>query len=107
MDDAAALILRDEARGDIKRFYAERGYRPLWVRSGRIVAAAQSLLGYIESARPDGLKPASYDPGDLRAALDAANGGDAGALARAEPAPSKGFPRHLRDPRPPPAAGLP
>src|SRR3546814_6241825 len=106
MDDAAALILRDEARGDIKRFYAERGYRPLWVRSGRIVAAAQSLLGYIESARLDGLKPASYDPGDLRAALAAAKGGDAGALARAELALSKGFARYVRDQRRPRDVGM-
>src|SRR3546814_14914417 len=66
IDDAVALILRDEARGDIKRFHAERGYRPLWVRSGRTVAAAQSLLGYNGSARLDGIKPASYDPSEER-----------------------------------------
>src|SRR3546814_12140082 len=57
IDDAVALILRDEARGDIKRFYAERGYRPLWVRSGRVVAPAQGLLGYIDAGRPAGLRP--------------------------------------------------
>src|SRR5690606_26750532 len=62
IDDAVALILRDETGGDIKRFYAERGYRPLWVRSGRVGEAAQSLLGWLDSARLDGLKPSSYDP---------------------------------------------
>src|SRR3546814_2259881 len=68
--------------------------------------AAQSLLGYIESARLDGLKPASYDPGDLRAALAAAKGGDAGALARAELALSKGFARYVRDQRRPRDVGM-
>ena len=106
IDDAVALILRDETGGDIKRFYAERGYRPLWVRSGRVGEAAQSLLGWLDSARLDGLKPSSYDPDDLRAALAAAKGGDAGALARAELALSKSFARYVRDQRRPRDVGM-
>ncbi len=91
IDDAVALLLRDEAGGDLKRFYAARGYRPLWVRAGKIGAPAQSLLGWLDSARLDGLKPSSYEPDRLRARRAAARGGDAAALARAELDLSKAF----------------
>jgi murein L,D-transpeptidase YcbB/YkuD len=99
IDDAVALILRDEAGGDLENFYAERGYRPLWVRSGKIGPSAQTLLGWLDSARLDGLKPSSYDPGELREALAAAKGGDAGMLARAELDLSKTFAHYVRDQR--------
>ncbi len=76
------------------------------MRSGRIGEAAQSLLGWLDSARLDGLKPSSYDPEDLRTALAAAKGGDAGALARAELALSKSFARYVRDQRRPRDVGM-
>ena len=99
IDDAVALLLREEAGGDLKRFYAARGYRPLWVRAGKIGGPAQSLLGWLDSARLDGLKPASYEPDRLRARLAAARGGDAAALARAELDLSKAFAAYVRDQR--------
>ena len=99
--DAFAAALRDEADGAVKRFYAERGYRPLWVRGGQIGPQAGALLGWIESAELDGLKPSSYRTGRLRELIGEARGGDARALARAEIALSESFARYVRDMRTP------
>jgi murein L,D-transpeptidase YcbB/YkuD len=99
--DAVALAIRDEAGGATKRFYAERGYRPLWAASGRVGRAADLLLGHLESAELDGLKPSSYDLGKLQTRLEAARSGDPRAVARAEIALSDALARYVRDQRDP------
>ena len=53
-----AGAIREEAGGDVKRFYAARGYKPLWVRAGKVGPEAAMLLGYLSTARFDGLRPA-------------------------------------------------
>jgi murein L,D-transpeptidase YcbB/YkuD len=97
--DAVAIAIREEAGGGIKRFYADRGFRPLWATGGRIGRSADTLIGFLQSADLDGLKPSSYDVDDLREAIAAARGGDPRAVARAEVALSKAFARYVRDQR--------
>ncbi|WP_245836709.1 L,D-transpeptidase family protein [Sphingopyxis indica] len=106
IDDRVALMLREEAGGDLKDFYAGRGYRPIWVHRGKIGAEAATLLGWLESARLDGLKSSSYDVDELRERLAAAKGGDVAALARAELALSKRFAHYVRDQRRPRDVGM-
>ena len=93
--------IRDEAGGVLKRFYAARGYRPLWASDGRVGPAADTLLGYIDDARRDGLKPSRYHPDDLREAVRRARAADAGArqVAAAELGLSRTLARFVRDQR--------
>lgn len=97
--DAVALAIRDKAGGSLKRFYAERGFRPLWAPNGKIGRTADALIGFLRSAQLDGLKPSSYDVDDLREAIAEARGGDPVLVARAELALSDAFARYVRDQR--------
>ena len=99
--DAVSLAIHEEAGGSLKRLYAERGFRALWVSDGKIGRQADTLIGYLTSAELDGLKPSSYDIGDLRKAVEAARGGDPKAVARAELQLSAAFARYVRDQRRP------
>lgn len=96
-----AAALREEAGGSLKRFYAERGFRPLWLSSGKVGPQADTLIGYLESAELDGLNPGSYNVEDLRKTIAASRGGDPQALARAELDLSAAFARYVRDQRSP------
>lgn len=97
--DAVARAIQEEAGGALKRFYADRGFRPLWAPGGKIGRSAGTLIGFLESARLDGLKPSSYGLDDLREAVAAARGGDPTAVARAELELSAAFARYVRDQR--------
>lgn len=99
--DMVGAALRDEAGGGLKRFYAERGFRPLWISSGKIGPSAGRLIDYLAAADLDGLKPASYKVHRLRAAVADARGGDPRALARAEYMLSAAFVRYVQDQRRP------
>jgi hypothetical protein len=57
--DAVALAIREEAGSSLKRFYAERGFRPLWAPGGKIGRQADTLIGFLKSAELDGLKPSA------------------------------------------------
>lgn len=96
---ALTIAIRDEASGAFKRFYADRGYRPLWVSGGKIGRQAGALLDNLTSAHFDGLKPSSYKVDDLREAIAAARGGDPKAIARAEIRLSTAFVRYVQDQR--------
>ena len=96
-----ANAIREEAGGDVKRFYADRGFKPLWVDGGKVGPEAAMLLGYLSTARFDGLKPSAYDVRDLEEAIARARGGDPRALARAEVELSAAFARYVRDMRRP------
>ncbi|HEU4961732.1 MAG TPA: L,D-transpeptidase family protein [Sphingomonas sp.] len=100
-ETAVALAIEDEAGGALKRFYRTRGFRPLWAQSGTIGPEAETLIGYLRTARLDGLKPDSYDSDDLAEAIDKARGGDPKAVARAELDLSKAFAKYVRDQRRP------
>ena len=103
---AVANALREEAGGDLKRFYAERDFRPLWVRSGKIGPQAAMLVDYVRSAELDGLNPSSYDIDDLRERIAEARTGDPQAVARAELELSATFARYVRDLRRPKNVGM-
>src|SRR3546814_19957696 len=64
-DAAVAAAIRDEAGGDLKRFYRHRGYRPLWVEGTRPGPQAEKLVSYLATASLSGLKPNSSDPDAL------------------------------------------
>lgn len=96
-----AAAIREHAGGKIRKFYAARGYRPLWARSGRIGSEAEILIGYLRSAELDGLDPSDYEIDKLRDALAAARTGSPGEVARAELALSEAFARYVRDQRRP------
>lgn len=101
VNGAVVAVLRAEAGGDLRKFYAERGYRPLWLSGSKPGPQAQALLGHLASARLDGLNPADYRLERLRQSLAIAGSGDPAALAAAELALSDVFARYVRDMRSP------
>lgn len=101
-----ATAIRAQADGKLRRFYATRGYRPLWARSGRIGAEAEVLVGYLRSAELDGLDPSDYEVGELRDTLAAARTGSPEQVARAELALSEALASYVRDQRRPGDAGM-
>ncbi|MGH6617478.1 L,D-transpeptidase family protein [Sphingomonas sp.] len=94
-----ALAIREEAGGSLKRFYADRGFRPLWAPGGKIGRQADTLIRFLKSAELDGLKSSSYDTDKLSDAVGAARGGDPRAVARAELELSDAFARYVQDQR--------
>lgn len=97
--DAIASAIEHDASGRIKSFYASRDYRPLWVSKGRIGPEAKALIGYLETAELDGLKPSRYKPDKLQDALANATNGDPEAVARAEVLLSDALARYVADTR--------
>jgi len=75
----------EQARGDLRSFYAYRDH-PLWVSSdGSLDPAAGTLLQLIRTAEYDGLDPAGLGADELAAVLRQAEKKQSrGALARAE-----------------------
>jgi murein L,D-transpeptidase YcbB/YkuD len=94
-----ASAIREEAGGDVGRFYAARGYKPLWVRAGKLGPEAGTLLSYLSSASRDDLKSSAYDIDKLQDLVAGARSGDPQALARADVALSAAFARYVRDMR--------
>jgi murein L,D-transpeptidase YcbB/YkuD len=104
--DAVALAIKADAGGKLKAVYAARGFWPLWVRDGALSPAADTLIGYLETADLDGLEPRDYDVREVRAAVERARGGTADDLAKAELALSQAFARYVRDVRRAPNAKI-
>lgn len=96
---SVAIEIRAQARGRLKKFYASRGFWPLWASAGKIGPEAQSLIGFLETAELDGLKSSTYKVDDLREAMESARGGDPRQIARAELKLSKAFARYASDMR--------
>lgn len=94
-----AVQIREQASGRLKRFYASRGFSPLWASAGRIGPEADALLGFLRTADLDGLKPSSYDIDELREAIANARMGDPALVARAELELSGAFARYVMDMR--------
>lgn len=99
---AVAVEIGAQADGGIRRFYAARGFWPLWAGTGRIGSDADRFLTYLATADLDGLKPSSYDVADLRDVLAQARAGGPRAVARAELDLSRAFARYVADVRRPP-----
>lgn len=82
---------------DLRGFYAARGNRPLWIGAdGRVLSAAAILLGQIETAELDGVKPKSLKPSNLKDALADARAGDVESLAKAELTASQAYVRFVQ-----------
>ena len=90
-----------QAKGQLKDFYAARGFAPLWAASGAIGPEAGALLDDLTTADIDGLKPSSYKIKSLVKSVGAAGGGDPRAIAKAELKLSAAFARYVRDLRKP------
>ncbi len=54
----------------LRQVYADRQYRPFWIRSGRPGGAARELAATLCDAEREGLRPADYDLADLRKVLE-------------------------------------
>lgn len=93
--------LRSAVRSDreLARFYQTRGYRPLWVRGGRVGVEAEQLHRLLVTATADGLAPQAYRPAAIVEAVERADEGSARALARAEILLSSTFANYVRDVR--------
>ncbi len=98
---AVAVQIREEAGGELKKFYGTRGFWPLWAASGRIGPEADRLLDFLATAELDGLKPGDYKIGDLRETLTEARSGDPRSVARAELQLSRALARYVGDARRP------
>ncbi len=104
--DPVALAVQAQADGKLRAVYASRGYWPLWVKNGALTPAADRLIDYLETARIDGLSPASYDVAELTKIVRAAREGGPEELARAELRLSQALARYVRDVRRAPNAQI-
>ncbi len=88
--------------GKLRDFYGPRGYWPLWIEKGKVGPQGDALIGLIESADADGLRPRDYDPRQLRSLMEEADAsGDPKLLARADLAFSRAFAALVSDMRKP------
>ena len=55
--------------GALAMFYRERGFRPAWSDTGRLLPQGDSLMGEIARSADDGLSPAWYHSGALSSLL--------------------------------------
>ncbi|QDM39707.1 L,D-transpeptidase family protein [Altererythrobacter sp. TH136] len=99
----ASAELRSEVKqraGDLRRFYAARDYRPLWLSpSGQASSAVDRLLERLETAQFDALDKRTLKnlrTGSLRRDLDRAAGGKPEAIARADVELSQMFATYAR-----------
>ncbi|HKX77719.1 MAG TPA: L,D-transpeptidase family protein [Novosphingobium sp.] len=77
--------IADRLDGDLRPFYAARGYRPVWIGSDRkLDPAAAILLRKIEGARFDAIKEGKLKARSLRKVLGRATAGTPDDLAQAE-----------------------
>jgi murein L,D-transpeptidase YcbB/YkuD len=93
---SAQLATAFNGGSEIADFYRARGGRPLWLapQSG---AAAQLMLGLLNSASVDGLDPDRYQIRKVANAVRAAQRGDIRAVNRAEAMLSQAFVNYVRD----------
>lgn len=96
-----ALEIRDHVDGEIKDFYAQRGFWPLWIEDGKLSPAASRLVDLIRTADIDGLDPGDYDADELGELVARAQFGDAEDLAKTELKLSRELARYVRDMRRP------
>jgi L,D-transpeptidase YcbB len=103
--DVIAAI-RKQADGDVKSYYAARGFQPIWLKGNAFALHANMLIDQIENANFDGLKPDNYKPRRLRAAIFEAQNGSAKEIAAAELLLSSAFARYANDMRKPRDVGM-
>ncbi|MBW8754328.1 MAG: L,D-transpeptidase family protein [Sphingomonadales bacterium] len=95
-ESALRAEIAKRAGSDLRAFYAARGNRPLWIAAGQVSPAASLLLGQLETADRDRLKPRKLKPGSLASALDRSASGSPADLAKAELACSKSYVAYVK-----------
>lgn len=91
-EEAVRVELGNRAKGDLRAFYAARHWKPLWLGQGAAPGSAVlALLGQVEQAPLEGLRPSRLKARDLRKALDRASSRDPEDLARLELTASRVF----------------
>jgi len=103
---AIAVAISEQAHGQVKRFYATRGFWPLWASSGRIGPAADDLLTILATADLDGLDADDYKVAELKERIATARTGSPEDIARAELALSHAFADYVADVRRPTDIGM-
>lgn len=99
--------IRSLAGKDLKAFYKDRGYRPLWIQGTTLGPEADRLLNLISTAELDGLSPSDFELEDLGRTIKRARfEGEPEDLARAELRLSRTFAAYVRAVRRPPAAKI-
>ncbi len=78
---SAAVKADKSLSGEAKQFYAQRGYKPIWV-GNKNKSRAKALLAAVTNSAAHGLPTAQYQIADLKAALRNGNGKE-GASAEA------------------------
>jgi murein L,D-transpeptidase YcbB/YkuD len=103
--EAAPPAVPYDSGAGITDFYRARDGRPLWLapRSG---AAAQLMLGLLNSASVDGLDPDRFQVRKIAKALRDAGRGDPRAVNRAESMLSQAFVAYARELRQAPNIGI-
>ncbi|QIE54747.1 L,D-transpeptidase family protein [Pikeienuella piscinae] len=86
-----ALAGSGGAEGAAQDHYQDTAYRGLWIGPAGDDQRARALLAALESAGAHGLPDGKYHTGALRAAVDAAAGGDSALVAVAELALTRAF----------------
>lgn len=102
--------LKRAADGDLRRFYAARDYRPLWISAnGEVSLAADRLLRQLDSAQFDALDNRALkrlQTRSVRRELDRAVTGRPEAIARADAELSELFVAYVRAMRAAPRAAM-
>jgi L,D-transpeptidase YcbB len=101
----AAAQVRETSAGSVADFYRSRGGAPLWFGPNSR-GAAQMLVQLLASAGADAVNPRSYNVRGLSRAVQAASGGDPGAVQRAELMLSQAFVSYVRDLKHDPRVGI-
>jgi len=96
--DLRAQVERGDPSGrELARFYAGRGWQPLWLAGDGLAPAGEELLALVRTAEIDGLSRKALKLADLETAVRKA-GQEPGSrnLARAEALLSRGFVAYVR-----------
>jgi murein L,D-transpeptidase YcbB/YkuD len=62
---ASSYFDRKNERAAVEKFYAARGYAPLWTEAGALNARAKGVVARLKDAAADGLNPAEYPVPDF------------------------------------------
>lgn len=99
-------LIAARAPGELRAFYAQRGYRPVWFEDGALSQVADQLLEHLQSARMDGVNPRKLKANGLARAIRTARSGRPKDVAKAELALSRTYALYVRAMRAAPRAAM-
>jgi murein L,D-transpeptidase YcbB/YkuD len=95
--DGASVRVLPAARDALLAHYAAQGFRPLWLKDGKLSERGVAVLGQLGAADQDGLDPRTYLPTGLEAYTAALPDADPAAMARLDIDLSAAALRYARD----------